>query len=108
MSKVNFLCLPYPPCEADEADEGGDRGGKRGGSGGTRRPGCSSGQAAHWQKWKEVCKQENQMSLNPASDSDQNWFMCETDLDMAELQQNLSSSGVPVKPCRLSRAVKST
>lgn len=43
------------------------------------------------------------MSRNPASDSrvwgdsDKNWFMCETDPDMAELQQNLSSSGNTVK-----------
>lgn len=101
MSKVNFLCLPYPSCQRGDT-AAGENGG-RGGSETKGKPECSSWQTAEWQKGKEVCTQENQVSLNPVSDSrvwgdsDKNWFMCETDLDMAELQQNLSSSGITVK-----------
>lgn len=101
VSKVNFLCLPYPSCQRGDAVAG-----ENGGRGGSETKGkheCSSWQTAEWQKRKEVCTQENQVSLNPVSDSrvwgdsDKNWFTCETDLDMAELQQNLSSSGSTVK-----------
>lgn len=101
VSKVNFLCLPYPSCQRGDT-AAGENGG-RGGSETKGKPECSSWQTAEWQKWKEVCTRENQVSLNPVSDSrvwgdsDKNWFMCETDLDMAELQQNLSSSGITVK-----------
>lgn len=101
MSKVNFLCLPYPSCQRGDT-AAGENGGRRG-SETKGKPECSSWQTAEWQKGKEVCTQENQVSLNPVSDSrvwrdsDKNWFMCETDLDMAELQQNLSSSGITVK-----------
>lgn len=98
VSKVNFLCLPYPSCQRGDT-AAGENGG-RGGSETKGKPECSSWQTAEWQKGKELCTQENQVSLNPLSDSrvwgdsDKNWFMCETDLDMAELQQNLSSSAL--------------
>lgn len=106
MSKVNFLCLPFSPCERVDAAAGDD--GRRGASESKGKPDCGSRQTAEWKKWKEVCTEENQPSQNPVSDSwaggdsDKNWFMCETDLDLADLQQNHSSSGTTVKPCTLS------
>lgn len=108
VSKVNFLCLPCKRVEAAAGQDGG-----RGVSETKGKPGCSSWQTAEWQKWTEVCTKENELSQNPVSDprlggdSDKNWFMCETDLDMAELQQNLSSSGITVKLCPLLTALKS-
>lgn len=50
----------------------------------------------------QACTQENQSNTtDPASDSrrdsedpEKSWFMCKTDMDMAELHSNISSSGI--------------
>ncbi|XP_031732138.1 uncharacterized protein LOC116399263 [Anarrhichthys ocellatus] len=101
VSKVNFLCLPYRPCErGNRLEKGGNE---------------TSGDAEIWRedlcdppwtpgssKWEQVCTRENQSNAtDPESDSgragedpEKNWFMCEADMDMAELHRNMSSSAL--------------
>ncbi len=63
---------------------------------------CDPSQTAELKKWEQTCTQKNQSKMtDPASDSliggedpENSWFMCETDVDIAELHRNLSSTGI--------------
>ncbi|XP_038569421.1 uncharacterized protein LOC119899082 isoform X2 [Micropterus salmoides] len=100
-SKVSFLCLPYRPCERRNQVRGN---GKTGDTEIRGKDMCDPSQVPEREKWEEACAQENQSNMtDPASDSwrdredpEKSWFMCETDMDMAELHSNSSSSALKV------------
>ncbi|KAG7241302.1 hypothetical protein INR49_025820 [Caranx melampygus] len=89
--KVNFYCLPYQPCERGN--------GKIGDAGTRRKDMCDPSQMAEQEKWKQACTQGKQSNMaHPAAesereddDSERSWFLCKTDMDVAELH-NISSS----------------
>ncbi|XP_044047095.1 uncharacterized protein LOC122873874 [Siniperca chuatsi] len=102
-SKVSFLCLPYRPCQrGNQVKRGGD--GKTGDVEIRRKVMCDPSQTPESEKWEQACTQENQSNTtDPVSDSkrgvedpEKSWFMCETDMDMAELHSNISSSALKV------------
>ncbi|XP_070842400.1 uncharacterized protein [Chaetodon trifascialis] len=102
-SKVNFLCLPYRPCErGNQVKTGGN--GKIGEAEIRRKGMCDPSQTAEREKWEHVCTQKNQSKMtDPGSDSksdsedpEKSWFICETDMDMTELHRNISSSALKV------------
>ncbi|XP_037621306.1 uncharacterized protein LOC119485647 [Sebastes umbrosus] len=101
VSKVNFLCLPYRPCErANQVKKGTN--GKMGDAEIRRKDMCDPTQTPESEQWEQDCTQENQNNTtDPESDSrrggedpEKSWFMCETDMDIAELQSNMSSSAI--------------
>lgn len=67
-----------------------------------RKDMCDPSQTPGGEKWEQACTQESQTNTtDPASDfrrgsedPQMSWFMCETDMDMAELDRNMSSSGM--------------
>lgn len=75
--------------------------GKIGGAEIRRKDMCDPSQTPEGEKWEQACTQENQSNTtDPGSDSrrgsedpEKSWFACETDMDMAELHSNMSSSG---------------
>ncbi|XP_072239946.1 uncharacterized protein [Leuresthes tenuis] len=101
VSKVNFLCLPYQPCEqGNQVKKGGDgrpenRQDKRGDI-------CNPSPAPDHEEWEQLCLQENQRYVTDSApetrtggdDLKRSWFMCETDNDMEEIQSNISSSAL--------------
>ena len=101
VSKVTFLCLPYQHCERGNQEKKGENGkvedAENNKSGGM----CDPSQSAEVDKWEQACTQEkpsNMADPGPDSgrgsgDSENSWFLCRTDLDMAELHSNTSSSG---------------
>nr|XP_020497532.1 uncharacterized protein LOC109989961 [Labrus bergylta] len=98
-SKVNFLCLPYRPCEpGNEVKRGED--GKIRKNDIVRDGKCDPSQIPAQEKWEQACEHESQRNTTDSRRDDENleksWFMCETDLDMSELQRNISSSGLKV------------
>ncbi|XP_071359221.1 uncharacterized protein [Trachinotus anak] len=104
VSKVNFHCLPYRPCERDnQVEKKEDR--KIGDAEIKKKDICYPSQTAEREKWQQACTQGNQSNMtDPASDSEgdgddseKSWFMCQTDMDMAELHNNISSSATTVK-----------
>ncbi|XP_008276642.1 uncharacterized protein LOC103354855 [Stegastes partitus] len=97
VSKVNFLCLPYEPCERGDQVKEGEHG-KTGNAEIRKRDVCDPSQT----QGEQACTGENQSNeTDSASDSRRgrdnpnvSWFMCKTDTDMAELYRNASSSAV--------------
>lgn len=81
-SKVSFLCLPYQPCDHENL--------------------CDPSQTTDNKKWEQACTQGNQStSTDSASDSrrggdspKRTWFLCETNMHMAEFYSRVSSSGL--------------
>ncbi|XP_042341008.1 uncharacterized protein si:dkey-192k22.2 [Plectropomus leopardus] len=101
--KVNFLCLPYRPCErGNQMKKGGN--GKLGDAEIRRKDMCVPLQTSKGDKWEQDCTQEHQRnttdhesdSRRADEDPAKSWFMCETDMDMAELHSNISSSAAEV------------
>ncbi|XP_022614271.1 uncharacterized protein LOC111231455 isoform X2 [Seriola dumerili] len=99
VSKVNFFCLPYRPCERGNQVRKGANG-KIGDAEIKRTDMCDPSQAEERGKWEQACTQGNQSNMtDPVSDSEsghddseKSWFMCQTDMDMAELHNINSSS----------------
>ncbi|XP_022614270.1 uncharacterized protein LOC111231455 isoform X1 [Seriola dumerili] len=104
VSKVNFFCLPYRPCERGNQVRKGANG-KIGDAEIKRTDMCDPSQAEERGKWEQACTQGNQSNMtDPVSDSEsghddseKSWFMCQTDMDMAELHNINSSSATPEK-----------
>ncbi|XP_073323427.1 uncharacterized protein [Pagrus major] len=104
VSKVNFLCLPYRPCERGNPV-------KTGGNGMIedaeikRKKMCDPSQTPEREKWEQGCTQKSQSNkTDPVSDfrggsedPEKSWFICETDTNMAELHRNISSSDLKVQ-----------
>ncbi|KAL6110048.1 uncharacterized protein ACO6RY_19210 [Pungitius sinensis] len=96
--KVNFLCVPYRPCDGGNRLEKGEE--WKSGDAEARRKDCGPTPTASSNKLEQDCTQEDESNAtDPESDSgrgggdpEKNWFMCETDVDMAELHRNMSSS----------------
>ncbi|KAM9362780.1 uncharacterized protein ABDE67_010025 [Symphorus nematophorus] len=96
-SKVNFLCLPYRPCERGNQVKKTGENQKIGNGEIRRRDMCDPSQTLEHEKWEQACTQEDQSNMtDPVSDPEESWFMCETDMDMAELQRNISDSALKV------------
>ncbi|XP_054460382.1 uncharacterized protein LOC129095830 [Anoplopoma fimbria] len=101
VSKVNFLCMPYRPCEQGNFVEKGGNG-KIGDDDFRRKDWCDPLRTPSSNKWEPDCTTESQSNTtDPESalgrggeDPEKNWFMCETDMDMAELLSNMSSSAL--------------
>ncbi|XP_034399734.1 uncharacterized protein si:dkey-192k22.2 isoform X2 [Cyclopterus lumpus] len=101
VSKVNFLCLPYRPCGRGIRQRKGANG-KSGDAEIGRRDLCDPPRTPGSNKWEQDCTRENQSNVtDPEShsggagqDPEENWFMCVADMDMAELQRNMSSSAL--------------
>ncbi|KAM8880429.1 uncharacterized protein AB9W97_015259 isoform 2-T2 [Spinachia spinachia] len=98
--KVTFLCVPYRPCgrgnrlEKEEEWKSGDAE--------VRRKDCDPTPTATSNKLEQDCTQEDQHNATDAEsdsgrgggDPEKNWFICEADMDMAELHRNMSSSAL--------------
>ncbi|TNN69405.1 hypothetical protein EYF80_020406 [Liparis tanakae] len=101
VSKVNFLCLPYRPCGRGNRQRKGANG-KSGNAVIGRRDLCDPLRTPGSNKWEKDCTRGNQSNATDAEslsggagkDPEKNWFMCEADMDMAELQRNMSSSAL--------------
>ncbi|XP_056265788.1 uncharacterized protein LOC130190411 isoform X3 [Pseudoliparis swirei] len=99
LSKVNFLCLPYRPCGRGNRQRKGANG-KSGNAEIGRRDLCDPLRTPGSNKWEQDCTRGNQsnatdpesLSGGAGEDPEKNWFMCEADMDMAELQRIMSSS----------------
>ncbi|XP_040043264.2 uncharacterized protein LOC120825619 isoform X2 [Gasterosteus aculeatus] len=90
--KVNFLCVPYRPCErgARRLENGAKW---KSGDAEVRRKDC---EPASSNTWERDCTQEDP-EPDPGrggEDPERNWFLCEADTDMAELRRNTSPSAV--------------
>lgn len=104
VSKVNFLCLPYRRCERGNQVEKGESG-RIGDAEIKRKDMCDASQTAEREKWERACTHGNHINMTgPASDSrrgsedsEKSLFMCQTDMDMAELHNNSSSSATALK-----------
>ncbi|KAM4584511.1 uncharacterized protein PAE49_004034 isoform 1-T2 [Odontesthes bonariensis] len=101
VSKVNFLCLPYQPCEqGNQVKKGGD--GRPENSQDIQGDICNPSPALDHKEWEQLCLQENQRYIPDSApetrkggdDLKRSWFMCETDNDMEEMQSNISSSAL--------------
>ncbi|XP_074520393.1 uncharacterized protein LOC141785786 [Halichoeres trimaculatus] len=94
-SKVSFLCLPYRPCERGIQVKRGVNG-KIGKTKIRHEERCDPSP----EKWEQACGKESQSTTadpgRSGEDLEKSWFMCETDMDMLELQSNISSSGLKV------------
>ncbi|XP_053275504.1 uncharacterized protein LOC128437392 isoform X1 [Pleuronectes platessa] len=106
VSKVTFLCLPYRHCERGNQGKEGENGKMEDAEKNKSRGMCDPSQNAEVENWEQPCTQEkpsNMTDPGPDSgrgsggDSENSWFMCRTDLDMAELHSNISSSAVQLK-----------
>lgn len=94
-STVNFLCLPFQPCERGNQVKISDTEIRR-------KDMCDPWQTPEHEKWEKACTQENQSSMiDPASDTrrggedpEKSWFICETDVNIAKLHRNRSSSAL--------------
>ncbi|TDH16173.1 hypothetical protein EPR50_G00016950 [Perca flavescens] len=103
VSKVNFLCLSYRPCEQDNPIKEGENG-KIGDAEIRRKNMCDPSQTPESEKWEQDCMEEHQSNttdpeLNSSrggEDPEKSWFMCKTDVNIAELQSNTSSSVLKV------------
>ncbi|XP_056265787.1 uncharacterized protein LOC130190411 isoform X2 [Pseudoliparis swirei] len=101
LSKVNFLCLPYRPCGRGNRQRKGANG-KSGNAEIGRRDLCDPLRTPGSNKWEQDCTRGNQsnatdpesLSGGAGEDPEKNWFMCEADMDMAELQRIMSSSAL--------------
>ncbi|XP_035516404.1 uncharacterized protein LOC118327224 [Morone saxatilis] len=95
-SNVNFLCLPYRPCErGNQVKTGGN--GQTGDAETRRKDMCDPLQTPEVDQWEKTCTQQGRSNMtDPASDPERKWFICETDLDMEELHRNISSSALKV------------
>ncbi|XP_071779365.2 uncharacterized protein LOC139930151 isoform X2 [Centroberyx gerrardi] len=82
--RVNFLCAPYQPSERGSRARKGET--RRTGEAEVRRKGvCDTCLTPGSDKWDR--------SNVPDPRPDMSWFMCETDVDMADLHGNDSLSG---------------
>ncbi|XP_022061764.1 uncharacterized protein si:dkey-192k22.2 isoform X2 [Acanthochromis polyacanthus] len=97
-SKVNFLCLPYEPCEqGDQVKEEGEHG-KTGNAEIKRKDVCDPSKT----QWDQVCTQEDQSNATDSAsdfrrgrdDPKTSWFLCDTDTDMTVLYGSNSSPAV--------------
>lgn len=97
-SKVNFLCLPYEPCEqGDQVKEEGEHG-KTGNAEIKRKDVCDPSKT----QWDQACTQEDQSNATDSAsdfrrgrdDPKTSWFLCKTDTDMTVLYGNNSSPAV--------------
>ncbi|XP_031141877.2 uncharacterized protein LOC116040553 isoform X1 [Sander lucioperca] len=103
VSKVNFLCLSYRPCEQENPIKKGGNG-KIGNAEIRRKNMCDPSQTPESEKWEQECMKEHQSnttdpeldSSRGGEDPEKSWFMCKTDVNIAELQSNTSSSVVKV------------
>lgn len=85
--KVNFLCRPYRPCERGGRAKVGEDG-EIGGAAFDPSQACNQG------SYGNATEPAGSDSGRGGGDPEQSWFMCETDMDMAELHSNSSSSGI--------------
>ncbi|XP_029290346.1 uncharacterized protein LOC115010069 isoform X2 [Cottoperca gobio] len=103
VSKVNFICLPYRPCERGNQVKKGENG-KIGDADIRRKDMCDPSQTPGSEKFEKDCTQEHQSNTTDpesdlrraAEDPEKSWFVCETDMDMAELYSNSSSSDLKI------------
>lgn len=91
--KVNFLCLPYRPCELENQVNTRKGNGNTGSAEIREKDMCNPAQNPEREKWEQSCTQGNQSNT---TDPEKSWFMCETDTDMAELHNSTSSSDLKV------------
>ncbi|XP_078020540.1 uncharacterized protein LOC117255593 isoform X2 [Epinephelus lanceolatus] len=100
--KVKFLCFPYRPCErGNQVKKGGN---DLEDAESRRKDICVPSQTPGSEKWEQACTEELQNNTtDPESDykrgeadPEKSWFMCETDMDMTEIQSNISSSALKV------------
>lgn len=67
-----------------------------------RKDMCDPSQTPEHEKWKQACTQDNQSNRTDSAlssrrgreDPEDSWFLCQTDMDMAALHSNISSSGI--------------
>ncbi|XP_029363702.1 uncharacterized protein LOC115047113 isoform X2 [Echeneis naucrates] len=96
VSKVNFSCQPYRPCNrGDEVEHEKARHSET-----ERKDLCDPEHTAEWGKWEQSCTSGNESytildSKEGSNYSERSWFMCQADLDMEELN-NISASATPV------------
>ncbi|MEQ2256081.1 hypothetical protein ILYODFUR_020692 [Ilyodon furcidens] len=85
VSKVNFLCLPHPPCEQRYQER------KAGNGENERKSLCDATPTPEHEQWEQICTQKTQR--NTRGDSSRGWFMCKTDKNMEDFNSNISSKG---------------
>lgn len=67
-----------------------------------RKDMCDPSQTPEHEKWEQGCTRDNQSnrtdsvlnSRRAGEDPEDSWYMCQTDMDMAVLHNNISSSGI--------------
>lgn len=63
---------------------------------------CDPSQTPEHEKWEHACSHDSRSngtgstlsSRRGGEDAEHRWFMCQTDMDMAGLRSNISSSGI--------------
>ncbi|XP_039880258.1 uncharacterized protein LOC120728999 isoform X1 [Simochromis diagramma] len=99
VTKVNFFCLPYRPCEQGNQVKEGENA-KAGNDDAKRGHMCDPSQTPDQEKWEQACTREDQSNTTDSAsdvrrgrdDPKARWFMCETDMEMAEVHRNISTS----------------
>lgn len=103
VTKVNFFCRPYRPCEQVNRVKEGENA-KAGNVDAKRGHMCDPSQTPDQEKWEQACTREDQSNATDSSsdvrrginDPKARWFMCETDMEMAEVHRNISTSGIHI------------
>ncbi|KAM3622855.1 uncharacterized protein V6R79_003975 [Siganus canaliculatus] len=94
VSKVHFLCLPYRPCERGEQVKTGENGKIRNADS-RGKDMCDPSQSP--EQWWEACGiRTDPVSNGSDGGSERSWFWCKTDVDMGELDRNLSFSALRI------------
>ncbi|XP_047433317.1 uncharacterized protein LOC125003426 [Mugil cephalus] len=89
VSKVNLICLPYRPCRQGNQVKR-ERDGRTGNAAVKGQDMCDPTQAPYREMWEQACAQDNQTSDGLGKNV--SLFVCETDMDMAQMYSNISSS----------------
>ncbi|XP_030587587.1 uncharacterized protein LOC115781839 isoform X2 [Archocentrus centrarchus] len=99
VKKVSFFCRPYRPCERVHQVKKGEN--VRAGNAEAKRAHvCDPSQTPDQEKWERACTQEDESNTTDSAsdfrgdrdDPKLRWFVCETDMEMAELHRNISTS----------------
>lgn len=65
---------------------------------------CDPPQIPDQEKWEQACTREDESNTTDSAsdpgrgrdDLKMSWFVCETDMEMAELHRNISTSGIHI------------
>ncbi|XP_029993976.1 uncharacterized protein LOC115422062 [Sphaeramia orbicularis] len=97
VSKVNFHCLPYRACEREEQAKKGEH---LNSGEDWRKNKCDPLETSGSKEWQQVCTKGNHgnmtglvsQSWKGRNDPEVSCFICETDMNMKEVNKNSSSS----------------